>query len=197
MSDATITSTMLLEGLREADNATVWQQYVDRYRPLILEYARRAGVRTDDAEDIAQQALAAFADAYRAGRYDRDKGRLRDWLFGIVRNQLRHWYQRGRGREVQITGESSDFFAKVEDKEHMQAGWNEQWRAAVLEQCLLRVRGEVQPSTWDAFDLFACRGWPAARVAEHLGISPDAVFGAKRRVLNRVRELQPLLEEEW
>ena len=38
---------------------TVWQTYVDRYRPLIIDYIRRCGANAQDAEDIAQQALGA------------------------------------------------------------------------------------------------------------------------------------------
>jgi RNA polymerase sigma-70 factor (ECF subfamily) len=196
---ATVTSTDLLNGLRDSDNRTIWQHYVDRYRPLIVEYALRLGARPDDAEDIAQQALAAFAMAYRQGKYDRDRGRLRHWLFGIVRRQLRNWYRRRPRREVQVAGDSetTGFFARLEDDEALRTRWDEQWRAAVLEECLLRVRAEVRPLTYDAFELFACRDWPAALVAEHLGVSEDAVFGAKRRVLRRVRELQSIVEELW
>ena len=34
-----VTSTHLLEGLREPDNRTVWQQFDSRYRPVIRGYA--------------------------------------------------------------------------------------------------------------------------------------------------------------
>ncbi len=194
----TITSTQLLAGLRDADNGTIWQTYVDRYRPLIVDYARRLCAQPADAEDIAQQALAAFASAYRQGKYDREQGRLRDWLFGIVRRQLRNWYRR-RGREVQVSvdPQSADFFARIEDEGQLCDLWDERWRSSVLDQCLQQARGEVHATTWDAFELFALRSWPAARVAEHLGITENAVFGAKRRLLSRIRELRPVLEEQW
>jgi len=74
---ATVTSTTLLEGLKDPANGAVWEQWVDRYRPLVVRTARRIGVPAAEAEDVAQNALLAFALAYREGRYERSRGRLR------------------------------------------------------------------------------------------------------------------------
>ena len=38
---------------------------------------------------------------------------------------------------------------------------------------------------------------PAAEVAQELGVTEDSIFGAKRRVLARLREILPLMEEVW
>ena len=37
-STTTVTSTCLLAGLRKPENRTVWQQFVDRYRPMLVRY---------------------------------------------------------------------------------------------------------------------------------------------------------------
>ena len=79
----TMTSTSLLEGLGERDNRTIWHQFVERYRPMIAGYAQRMGLGSEDAEDAAQATLIAFCEAYQAGRYQREQGRLRSWLFGV------------------------------------------------------------------------------------------------------------------
>ena len=194
-----MTSTRMLEGLRDPANRAVWQDYVDRYRPLLVRYGLRLGLSTTDAEDAAQQTLVEFCTAYQADKYDRQRGRLRDWLFGIARNQIRNLRRReGRGPPV-VTGGSSgtDLLDQLPDDDRLTALWDEEWRTAVLQQCLATVRAEVQPTTFEAFELFACQGWPAERVAERLGITANAVFGAKRRVLHRVRELLPQVDETW
>lgn len=195
-----ITSTYLLEGLKDPGNHAVWQQYVDRYRPMIVTYATKLGLSTADAEDVAQQSLVAFCTGYQEGKYDRQRGRLREWLFGIARNQiLNHRRRRNARGEVQVTDSSggTDFFGQVPDEDRWSALWEEEWRNSVMQDCLAAVRSEVQPATFEAFDLFACQGWPAERVAAHLKITPNAVFGAKRRVLHRVRELLPEVEAVW
>ncbi|MEW6251673.1 MAG: sigma-70 family RNA polymerase sigma factor [Planctomycetota bacterium] len=196
---STVTSTVLLEGLRTAQNRTIWQQYVDRYRPVLVAHARRVGLSAADAEDVAQEALAAFCQAYRAGKYEREKGRLRDWLFGIARNQLSNWRRRQPRREMRIggPGDESGVVGQLPGEDEWVCLWEQEWRDAVLRRCLEVVQTEVDPNTLTAFELFAAQGVPAKQVAERLGISPNAVFIAKHRVLRRIRELLPEMEQIW
>ena len=55
----------------------------------------------------------------------------------------------------------------------------------------------MRESTFRAFVMYVLEGLPVARVAEELGLNADSVYGAKRRVLRRVRELKPLMEDIW
>jgi RNA polymerase sigma-70 factor (ECF subfamily) len=194
------TNTTLLEGLKDPRNQTAWADYVGRYRPLILAYCQRCSLPPTDAEDVAQDALIAFADSYRKGGYDKARGPLRGWLFGIVRHTLLDW-QRSRQRrpEVQapVSGSQTGFLSALADEDRMTEWWEAEWRNAVVRQCLAAVRRQLEPDTVAAFELFALQGLPARDVAARLGITTNAVFIAKHRVLRRMRELQPLLEENW
>ncbi len=195
----TMTSTHLLEGLKEADNVTIWTEFDNRYRPMIVRYARRFGLSESDAQDAAQQSLIAFCDSYRKGKYDRDKGRLRIWLFGIARNQILNTRRKKRGKEVQIpeASKATHFFDKIEDEDQLEQAWDEEWRQAVLQQCLEAVRSEFDGKTVEAFELFAWKGLPAQQVADQLGMTANAVFLVKHRVMKRIRELLPKMEEIW
>lgn len=193
----TATSTSLLEGLADARNTAVWQAFVDRYRPLILRFVLRLGLRRDDAEDVAQATLMGFSESYRAGRYDRDRGRLRAWLFGIARNELNDWRARPR-REVQVPdGDDTAIFDRLSADDELENVWNREWRGAVLRQCLQEVSRELKPQTVEAFTLFGIEGQSAEAVAERLGITANAVWLAKRRVLERIRNVVPMMEEIW
>lgn len=185
----TVTSTTLLEGLRDPANRTLWQAWVERYRPVVVRTAGRLGLSADDAEDVAQNALLAFSEAYRAGRYDRGRGRLRSWLFGFVHNHVRR--VRGARAEAVIVDEGPEPAAPDE----LEAAWRDEWQAAVLRECLDVLRREVEPATFGAFELFVLRELPARDVARRLELSENAVYGAKRRCLRRLRELEPLMEE--
>ena len=55
----TITSTHLLEGLRSRGNNTIWNQFVERYRPMIVRYARRFGL--SDAAEPGRRIFEAAA----------------------------------------------------------------------------------------------------------------------------------------
>jgi RNA polymerase sigma-70 factor (ECF subfamily) len=192
---ATATSTTLLDGLRDPEDHARWTAYVDRYRPLIVRFARGRGLPPEPAEDVAQASLLAFAEAYRRGRYERDKGRLRSWLFGIVRHQLRRWWRTEQRRELPLGSDEEWADAAVEAG--LEERWEEEWRGALLRQCLEEIRREVEPATLVAFELFAVEGLSAEEVGRRLSLSPNAVYGAKRRVLRRVRELMPLMDDAW
>ena len=195
----TVTNTVMLNDLRNPGNQTVWQEFVGRYRPMILKYARRFGLSDSDAQDAAQQTLIAFCTSYQKGKYDREQGRLRVWLFGIARNQIRNAVKKSYRKELQVVEDSdqTNFFARVEDGDELERIWDEEWRDAVIRQCLEEVRRDVDPKSIEAFELFAWKGWPAQKVADHLDMTANAVFIAKHRIMKRIRELVPKMEEAW
>lgn len=195
----TITSTHLLDGLKKPENRTIWKQFVQRYQPMLESYARRFGLSDADAQDAAQQTLVAFSSSYQAGQYQRDKGRLRVWLFGIARNQIKN-LARKKGRQEKNIAQplsQTDFFANVDDENQLERIWEEEWRQAVLRQCLEEVRKEFDDKSIDAFERFAWKGIPAQEVGEQLDMTPNAVFIAKHRIMKRIRELLPKMEELW
>ncbi len=199
-AQVSVTSSFLLDGLKDPSNRVIWGQYVNRYRPLIVTYAQRLGLTAADAEDATQQVLAEFCRAYQAGKYDRERGRLREWLFGIARNQILNLRRRRATRaEVQMADSNggTGFFDRAADDESMSAVWDDEWQNAILRDCLVAVRREVEPRTFEAFELFACQGLSASQVAERLQMTENAVFGAKRRVLRRARELLANVQNDW
>lgn len=193
----TVTSTTLLDGLKSPENAAAWDRYVNRYRPVLVGFARSLGVPEDEAEDVAQATLLEFSRAYCAGRYRKDRGRLRSWLFGIARNEIRAWTRRRRRSPRLADDEGLGLENVPESRDRLQELWDEEWRAAVLRECLHEVSREVGEATFEAFRRFAIDRRPARDVSIELGISENAVFLAKRRVLRRARELVPLMEDVW
>jgi RNA polymerase sigma-70 factor (ECF subfamily) len=194
----TRTSLTLLEGLKDPAGSAAWQEFVARYRPLVVAVARRLGLQEADAQDVAQEVLVAFVQAYRQQRYDRDKGALRSWLRGIAWNKV-HDVLRRRGREPVPVADRTDATGLLDQVPDPRAEsvWAEEWGRAVLRQCLEEVRLEVSPQTYEAFVLLALREWPARRVAGHLQVSEDVVYQSKSRILKRVRELLPQIEKNW
>lgn len=58
-----------------------------------------------------------------------------------------------------------------------------------MEAALDDIRREFDPATFQAFDLYARKDMPAREVARLLGLSRNAVYIAKTRVLARLREI--------
>lgn len=188
-----ITTTILLDRLRDFDD-TVWDQFIGRFRGPLIDFARRLGLSDDAAQDVAQETLATFARVYRDGRYDRDRGRLRSWLFGIAAREVQRRRREDARRERQAplaSGRTSVVSGLPDetDAADAEALWEATWARHALRAALDQVRRETAPTTFGAFERFALHGVPATQVAEELGITPNAVFLAKRRVLRRLEEV--------
>ncbi|MCK4623811.1 MAG: sigma-70 family RNA polymerase sigma factor [Phycisphaerae bacterium] len=188
----------MLEGLKSSSDRSAWRTFDTRYRPLVMIVAKRLGLQEADAEDVAQETMAAFVEAYRQGRYERERGRLRDWLRGIACHKVRD-FQRRRGRQEQLVADRTDatrFLNQIED-DHVKIVWDDEWSKGVLRQCLEEVRDEVAPRTFEAFKLFALQQWSAKRVASYLQVSEEIVYQSKSRILVRIRKLFPQMEKIW
>ena len=81
----------------------------------MVEFARIKGAG-DDAEDVVQEVFASLAKVFKAGRYVRDKGRFRNYLAKMLRNEL---VSRLRREQVRPEGNSVNLAAVdvVENKE--------------------------------------------------------------------------------
>lgn len=186
-----VTTSTILTRLERHDDP-VWSMFVDRFRRPILAFARDAGLGGDAAEDVAQETLLAFTEAFRAGKYVRAEGRLSSWLFGIANNKVREERRRA-ARPDRSPGEpdGADRIASIPwDDARAASRWEDAWRREVLAICLERVREEVEDNTYLAFEAHALRNQPADAVAHDLGIARSTVFVAKHRVLTRIRELR-------
>ncbi len=190
------TSTRLLEELHTGDDGTAWDEFVGRFRPTIISFARGMGLRPPEAEDVAQEAFLTFAKHYRDGRYDRSKGRLSKWLFGIARNHTLCALRNVNRRELNLApGHRTSFWSALRDSSTTSALWDTQWQQAILHHCLDQVSREVDPTTFTAFEMVAYGQQPPAEAAAALGITVKAVYNAKHRILKRIRALRADCEE--
>ncbi len=198
VGDLLTTNTSLLEGLLDQGNDVLWSLFCRRYRPVIIAVGRRLGLSEPEAEDASQEALLAFANSYRDGRYQADKGRLRSWLLGIAGNKIRD-VQRRRPREIAAGGDDSlpGAIAGAVDEHTLSDVWDVEWRRAVVKECLAHVRKKVDPATMRAFELLVLEEWEADRVAETLNINRNSVYQAKSRVLAHMRQIHKELESDW
>jgi len=75
--------------------------------------------------------------------------------------------------------------------------WESEWERRLLQVCMENVCRHMEAITVKAFEFFVLQEWPADKVAAHLGITRNAVFKAKRRVLTRMRETYKYLQANW
>ncbi len=183
-----VTTSTILQGLRDFGNDAAWGRLVERFRAPIEAFGVGLGLRPGEAEDLTQTVLGELARAFREGRYDRSRGRLSSYLFGIAHRQaLKMLRERPDGGE--------DAASRVSEETAASVMWEEHWEHAVIRQCLERVRAEVDPRAFAAFELVVQRSVTAAAAAAELGEPVKFVYNAKHRVLTRLRELRAEMEE--
>ena len=130
-------TTQLLRDLSDPDAVTVWEAFDERYRPIIVGLARRIGLREADAADVAQETLTRFVEAYRAGRYDRDRGRLRSWIIGIAKNVMADQHAAGARNRERRGAAALDLLA---DDRELTAIWDAEREAAMLAVAMDELR---------------------------------------------------------
>lgn len=191
------TNTYLLTGLKDQANDRIWEEFCARYRPILVAFAMRLGLSSEDAQDAAQDSLLAFAESYRKGMYDRDKGRLRTWLLAIARNQMSGERRRAGAHHSVQPDHKTLMLASIPTEDQWGRLWDAEWQKALIQACLRKARQDLEETTVRAFELSVLEEWPAERVAAHLGISRNAVFKSKRRVLSHMREAYRCMEDFW
>ena len=85
------------EGLFAKDDAEAFRELFEGHHRAMFRFAYRLTGAADIAEDITQE---CFVRLMRRSAFDRRRGSLRQYLYGIVRNLVRQ-QQEATGREVQ------------------------------------------------------------------------------------------------
>ncbi|MCA9042264.1 MAG: sigma-70 family RNA polymerase sigma factor [Planctomycetaceae bacterium] len=186
------TSGTLLLRLRDLDNQSAWEEFLDHYGPRIFAWAKNRGLQESDATDITQEVLARFIQAIRSFEYDPRKGSFRGWLKTVTHNTIATFQKSnskpGRGSgdsQIQrilnsIEGEEAiDSLAQLLEKE---------MEYELLREAEDRVQLRVHPKTWLAYTLSVRDQLSAAEVSQKLDISVSEVYVSKSRVIKQLKE---------
>lgn len=193
-----VTTSTIIRDLRDLSNQTAWRSFVDRFHGPVVRFITGLGFRPEDAQDIGQESLAAFAEGLRSGRYERGRGGLRAWLFGIAYKQALRQRQSARRRERLIEERdeaAGGTGAELPDEKSAGDLWNTLWEKFLVEECFRQIRREFRPENVRAFELIVREGYDAGEAAEAVGTTTRAVYNAKHRILTRMRDLRSQLEE--
>lgn len=184
------TSASLLEVLRDRPDEAHWRRLVGLYSPLIGYWLRTHTLPVGDADDLVQEVLLVVVRRLPEFRKSPQTGAFRCWLRTIAANCLRDFW-RARRLRPQATG-ASDFQQLLEQLEDSSSGLSRQWDdehdRVVTQRLLEELRPSFQETTWRAFAGVTLEGRSPDEVARELGVSVNAVFIAKSRVLSRLRQ---------
>lgn len=185
------TSVSLLQRLRQPDDPAAWGRFVHLYTPLLYYWARRVKLPTAEAADLVQEVLLVVVQTMPEFSYDPGRS-FRGWLRTVAINK---WRERCRRHAAAPPVAESAVLADLADPGGDEVFEEVEYRQQLVRRALLIMQAEFEPTTWKACWEFVVSDRPAADVAAQLGVSVDVVYGAKSRVLRRLRqELDGLLD---
>jgi RNA polymerase sigma-70 factor (ECF subfamily) len=191
------TSASLLERLRRQPDAASWRRLVELYTPLLRGWLLRNLVGPDDIDDLVQEVMEVLVRELPRFEYDRQRGSFRGWLRTITVNRLRMFWRSRQARPGAPGG--SDLVRKLDELEDPHSSlsrlWDREHDRHVAHRLLESIEPEFEPLTWRAFRRLTLDGATPQAVAAELGMSLNAVYLSKYRVLQRLRqEMQGLTD---
>ncbi len=181
------THASLLARLKDGSDGAAWAEFDDRYRELVFRFARRRGLQAADADDIAQETLAAAHAALPTFAYDPARGRFRGWLKTAAARAIIKRRRPGADALGRVVADEGAL-AEADSDPGLDAAWDSEWRRYHLRLAAAKVRLEFNARDMAAFEACAIEDRAPAEVALELGLSLASVQKAKSRILIRVRE---------
>ena len=161
---------------------------MDVYGPLIARWLSRSPLQNADHDDLTQEVLKVVVRKLPEFQRRRE-GSFRAWLRVVTVNCLRKFWRSSKHQSV-ATGDS-DFLQKLHELEDPHSALAKFWDAEhdrhVVRRLLELMGPQFEPTTLLAFRKVVLEGQQPAKAAAELGISVNAVFLAKSKILRQLR----------
>jgi RNA polymerase sigma-70 factor (ECF subfamily) len=184
-------SSRLLEGVKAFD-PEAWRRLAYLYGPLVYGWCRRQGLQASDCEDVVQEVFLTVVVRVADFQRQRTGGTFRGWLWAITRHKLGDWIRRAKAREKPLgdRAQPSTALETPSAEAEEPAGPSAPGKVGSLyRRALELIRPEFEDQSWETFCRVVLQGQKAADVAADLGLTRNAVYIAKSRILNRLREV--------
>jgi RNA polymerase sigma-70 factor (ECF subfamily) len=189
--------------IREAGigRKTAQSEFVVRYRPAVVQFARFRGLDAAEAEDIAQEVFLALFDDKVLERADRALGRFRSLVLAVTRHVLsRHFEYKGAQRRgggknpvslTRSTGEELDI-AAISAENTRDSDFDREWLVVLLNRSLAKLKSENE-NLCKCLHAFLVEDRRQSEIAAAFGTTESAVRNAIYR--GRAR-LSAILRDE-
>lgn len=180
------TPVSLLDRLKRRDDSAAWGRFVALYTPLLYHWLRGAGLNEHDAADLVQDIFTKLFVQLPTFKYDPTQS-FHAWLRTVAMNCRRDLQK----KRAPVVGDAMDPEAFVPDA--IESFIEREYRNQLAVRAMHILRSDFKPQTWQAVWDLVVENKPASEVAASAGMTVQAVYAAKCRVLARLRqELQGL-----
>ena len=195
-NDMAYTTKRSLLSKIDKGNEVGWHEFYKTYAPLIWVRGGDRGLKAEEKETLIQDVCISVFNGGQFN-YAPEKGRFRDFLKTIIDRRaydlLRKRYN-ANAREV-VTEKIGELLDDASPSE-LEDIWDKEWRDHVMNQSLIELKAEIAPNTFQAFELYALKGWSAAKVAKFTGMSENSVYVSKNRALSKLKAIVNQLKDK-
>ena len=176
------TPATLLHRLCDQPAPRDWERFVRLFTPLLRRWAVRLGVSDSSVEDLLQDLFVLLIRKLPEFHHDPSRS-FRAWLWTVFRHTVLAWQKRqprpGPALDQVEERASPDSIAEATEAEY---------RRYLLSRIMHIVQTDFPATTWQIFQQVAIEGRPGVEVAREFGITVNAVYLSRSRVLARLRE---------
>lgn len=184
--------TLIVRWRRQEPDA--WERLSYLYFPLIYDWCRRRGLPPEDSRDVTQNVFLSLSKCTMRFQHNDGENSFRGWLWGVTNNHIKVHFRKHANQPRAAGGSTAARrFSELATStngagESVPPTFTANGRRGLVRRALELMRTDFQEPTWRAFWQTAMEGRAAVDVAGDLGISTNAVYLAKSRVLRRLRE---------
>ena len=178
------TRSSVLKAVADTENTAAWNRLFDLYAGFVFSMARHKGLNETDADDIVQVVFADLARNLPTFKYDREKGRFRSYLTGLV-----NWRVVDRLKASKRDAElKANFWEEAKAAGGDDDFSEREWQTAAMEEALRRMKPSVSPEHYAAFVASAVEGQDTETVMRLYGISRDNLYQIRKRLTAKLQE---------
>jgi RNA polymerase sigma-70 factor (ECF subfamily) len=201
VEDLIPTRYSLLSRMQDREDQDSWKDFFDTYWRLIYSFAIKSGLTDAEAQDVVQETVISVAKDIEKFKRDRTLGSFKGWLRNLTRWRIADQFRKRTrsvpaGNNLSTPSTNPDEIAGPGNAD-LEAIWEEDWQANLLEAAMERVKPRVREEHYQMFDLNVIRQWPASKVAQTLGVNIGRVYLAKHRVMALIKKEIRVLEKQW
>lgn len=153
------------------------------FTPLLSRWAHRLGVPAADAEDVLQEVFTLLFRKLPEFRYDPQQS-FRAWLWTVFHRHTIAWRKRQK-RDLAMSAEQLEALSSADNVAEASEA---EYRRFLLDRVMQLVQTDFPKQTWQMFWQVAVEGRTSVDVAREFGVTPNAVYLSRGRVLARLRE---------
>lgn len=198
--DSMATRASMLMRLQNLSDEVTWSDFVLRYRPLLLNFARRFSLPAEDVEEVCQDVFSEVSQDIGKFRSNGKRRSFRSWLYQRTEWRVMDRFRRRKRDARNLSRDKVEEFQtplveRLPAASELEAIWEQEWVKNTMTVALGRLAEKVPAKRFQAFELCELREWPVSRVAEALGMNIATVYVHCHRLRKLLRlELERLAD---